>query len=427
MTTFEATSRQKNYRCSSLFLFVLSVGLLFTQMRPAYAADDLLDPTKIGSARKSSANQGLLDPSQIGAKAAKSPVAKTQKHTPSYARDMAGSVVSSMDSLTRSAATLSDEVTKLDKIIRELAVKLKTLQEEMAAKLEEYRLGLFCSGCGRTKSEILATGDTFPHPGQTIIRPTPEQIAAKERELQAPIDRISRELKEARAKRTKTIDERDEAMQQIDAGLALWKTSISFENSIILQDDHVKETTYQAALAKAENQLSALKVASNKKASPANARESKKWEDIKLNLNKQRVHERRATRDDLARAATAAERERDELNAYFSRGTLNQLITLAASIGFVGPDGDFNGLGGLYRMGSYSLSGRDEVLPSVNSFVIAFRNSPRNLSSSKGTLPTPDVPLPQQLKNKLKDLLKCDPEAGEKCAPRKLEPLGTRG
>lgn len=410
-----------------LFLFCLVASLPLMQIRLANAGDDLLDPSKIGVSRKTASGQDLLDPSSLRARAVKPSAGSTRHHLPSYARDMAGSVVSSLDTLTRAATALNDEVTKLDKEVRTLAVKQRTLQEQKDAKMEEYRQGLFCSGCGKTRSEILATGDTFPHPGQHIIRPTPEQIAAKERELQAPIDRITRELKDTRAKRTKAVSERDEAMLQIEYGLALWQTSISFEKSLILQDSEAKEAAYKVDMAKAESQLAALITTKKTKANaPDLSRDIKKWSDIKERLNTQHSHQRRLTQSALTNAASKAERERDELNGYFSRGTLSQLTTLVATTGFVSPGGDFNGLGGLYRMGSYNPSDHEEVLPSVNTFVIDFRNSPRDILGSNGTLPTPEAPLTQQLKDKLKDLLKCDPATGENCdPPRKNKNVGT--
>jgi hypothetical protein len=67
-------------------------------------------------------------------------------------------------------------------------IDFKTIQ------MADYRAGLFCSGCNQTKTQILAKNEPFPHAGQQIIKPTPEQIAAKDRELQGPIDRIEGEL-----------------------------------------------------------------------------------------------------------------------------------------------------------------------------------------------------------------------------------------
>ncbi|WP_304351305.1 hypothetical protein [Comamonas testosteroni] len=57
-------------------------------------------------------------------------------------------------------------------------------------KLADYRAGLFCSGCGKTKTEILAKGEEFPHRGQSIVRLGEEELREKERDLQAPIDAL---------------------------------------------------------------------------------------------------------------------------------------------------------------------------------------------------------------------------------------------
>ena len=143
-------------RLRTLVLTALLVSLLLVSMHSANAADDLLDPGKIGSARKNVGTEGLLDPTHLGAKSVKSTTATGRRHSTDYARNMAASVVNSLDSLTRSAASLNDEIIKLDKNVRELAVKQKKLQDDMETKMEEYRSGLFCSGCSKTRSEILA-------------------------------------------------------------------------------------------------------------------------------------------------------------------------------------------------------------------------------------------------------------------------------
>ncbi|MDO8370022.1 MAG: hypothetical protein Q7S71_04875 [Candidatus Nitrotoga sp.] len=497
----------------------LFVGLLFAPTHWAQASDDLLDPGKIGAAHKSVATE-----------------TPTRHHSanhraPSYARGMAESVTSSLDSLTHAAADLVDEVIKLDNDAHDLANKLQTLQEEMDRKMGEYRSGLFCSGCNQTKSEILAKRETFPHPGQTIIRPTQAQIDAKERELQAPIDKTDHELRANRTRRAKAVNEREEAFLQIGYGLNLWRTSITFEDALIWLDEKDSVAAYKVVRSKTEDQIGKLRIEMQNTKDKNDAKltelafERNKWADkliqltagvaalkadgtkveeqleklrveientkdqikfaelvrerekrtAKLNqliesaaanktervkceaqleklrveieqtkdkgkikladltresemwaatldrLDQQRTTDKRTHQNELLRAATRVSNEQTTLDGYLRRGKLPQVLSATVSASFIIAGVGFNELGGKYRMGRYNFAGHDEVLQSVTSFIDAFRNSaPNNVEiarSRNGVLPAQNVPLIPQLKGKLRELLKCDPDAGEKCAP----------
>jgi len=434
--TDEPANAQRRHAVRGLF-----AALLFSQLPAAHADDDLLDPGKIGAARKSIAAEGLLDPGRISGKVGQSNPSYTvhsssNRKSTGYGRGMASSVVSSMDYLTQSAVNLAEQVLELDASARILAGKLQNLRDDMAAKLAEYRLGLFCSGCGKTKSEILARGETFPHPGQTIIKPTPEQIATKERSLQAPIDSTDRELRNNRNRYTTAVGERDEAFLQISAGLNLWRTSITFENALLNQDEADSVAAYKAARSKAEDQISKLRkeilLTKDKEIINRLENEIVMWTHTEERLDSQRVDDRYAIQNRVGRANSAAASETNQLNNYLVRGSLRQYVSDTATASFVNRSTGFNELGGLYRMGNHSVDKHDEVLPNVNSFINDFRRSgvfETQSPSSKvraGSLPPDNAILPQ-LKSKLRELLQCDPSAGDKCSPAKNAGSGVRG
>lgn len=77
----------------------------------------------------------------------------------------------------------------LDKQHAEVRSALDRERAQRDFKMQEYRAGLFCSGCNKTQSEF-AKGEVFPHAGQTIVRPTEQEILSKERTLQSPIDAL---------------------------------------------------------------------------------------------------------------------------------------------------------------------------------------------------------------------------------------------
>lgn len=419
----------KMQRCRLLFLSGLVVALLLMLIRPLHADDDLLDPGKVGAGRKAVQSEGLLDPTRPAARSGSTAGGASSRpgsnhQPPGYARGMAGSVVRTMDSLTRAAADLIDEILKIEERIRELEGKLQTLRAEKEAMMEEYRNGLFCSGCNRTKSEILVTGSTFPHPGQSIIRPTPEQIAAKERELQEPIDRLSRELQELRATLLKICSERDEAVLQIGYGLSLWRCAISYENALIWQNENESIAAYKSARDKTDDQLVKLQLEmfseKNKVKFDLMAGEKQMWLDEQDKLERQRATERRAWQNALQQATVSVNNEKTQLEIYLARERLSQFVTAVPISSFVGTISSPYNLGIKYRMGSYRVADNDQVLPAVNRFINDFRQSPgppaAEVAAPGAGVPAQNGVIVPKLKGVMRDLLICDPATG-KCPP----------
>lgn len=204
------------------------------------------------------------------------------------AAGMAERITRTLDSLTSTAATASRTKDTVQAELAKLADEIAAFVARKERLLEEYRNGLFCSGCNKTKSEILAKGETFPHPGQSIIRPTPAQIAAKERELQEPIDRA--QSAEARGKKTfkDASDRQDLAFAQIRAGVALWRTSISYWRGSVHRGMREHDGELKAAIREFHNALDAeMQQLARRKASDVEARaEAAVWQRL---LDKQRL------------------------------------------------------------------------------------------------------------------------------------------
>ena len=141
---------------------------------------------------------------------------------------MSSSVTASLDSLTREVARILGSIEQLRGKASSLSGEISTLKDRRQSLLEEYRNGLFCSGCGQTKSQILAKGEKFPHPGQRVIEPTPEQIKAKDRELQSPIDDAVRRLGQVEKDLKKNEDQSLVGLEQIRLGILFWRTASSY-------------------------------------------------------------------------------------------------------------------------------------------------------------------------------------------------------
>ena len=353
------------------------------------------------------ATDDLLDPSLLQRKGGNDAPAPTRPNSstaqgPGEGRTMSESVVNSLDGLTSAAASRVAEVDRLDKLSRDLQEKLSRARAAMEEAMADYRAGLFCSGCGKTKTEILRVGDTFPHPGQQIIRATQPQINSKEREMQNPIDTALRDLKDAQDRRRKAAAERDEAMVQIDAGLALWNTSMAFERQAIDLQRQQAERAYsadRAAMDKALFQVSG--------STPAVEKRRDQIRNARLELEKRR-RARHVEFDGWdARATSSASDQQARLDNFLGRPPLQKMLSAMATIVTYVPVGSsFNDLGGMYRMGDFSIARRDETLPPVESFIKDFRKLPAwPATQYKSQNATP----PHKLREMLKDLLTCEP------------------
>ena len=347
---------------------------MFPVWRGAGAADDLLDLNKIGSTRRAADSADLLDPDQLGAKVVRNAGARVQRESkfkpPGYARAMASSVTRSLLGLIDAAVALQSEIGRLEAEESRLRGKLQSLEAEKDAKLEEYRQGLFCSGCNRTKSEILARGEQFPHPGQHIVRPTPEQIAAKERELQAPIDKTDAALREVIDKLDKARAWLGEAKIQIRAGLALWRTSVIFESDLIDAHDKEQQDRYKAELAPIQAQLGKLRsdpVSPDRARQAAAARDLNTWTELEENLNQARKTGRRQYREQLELANLFRKREEGELTQALLRA--EWLTEFSVYYHYVLAITSFEAKGGIYRMGNHDPARNGEILASVREFL----------------------------------------------------------
>lgn len=187
----------------------------------------------------------LLNPSVLrpGAPRVSSPLVS---HSPSYAQGMAQSVLTALVSLVSAYAGTANKITSLTQDERKLRDEVSARTQSKKDELEEYRQGLFCSGCNQTRSQILSKGEQFPHPGQSIIQPTPQQIADKERQLQNAIDKAASALDKALDDRKSQDGNLTRLQKEIFEGGMLWRSAVTFEEAIVKQREVDAELNYQA-------------------------------------------------------------------------------------------------------------------------------------------------------------------------------------
>lgn len=307
---------------------------------------------------------------------------------PSYARGMASDVTSALVSLVQAYGSIANQIGDQQKRQRDLADKLAAAVRDKAAKLAEYRDGQFCSGCNQTRSEILAKGEQFPHPGQRIIKPTEEQIARKERELQGVIDRLAEELKKARAKLAELDPQLTEIKNQLFAGMGLWRTANVFERRLIRQEDAYDVEDYVARRANITRSLTQ----SQKEATAAQGAPALRNAVVDLESAMAQLRQAESERlTDLERVAAAMESNVTTAREQIMRVD-NEAKAQASRITAFGLDGYLRILtvpmapnidprplvpetaGYNFRMGRYSREGWGEILPRVAEFIGRARN-----------------------------------------------------
>lgn len=337
--------------------------------------------------------QGLIDPaslrsSRVGSPADNpAPARPDGMLDPSYARDMAGSVVSAILSLINSYASVAGEIGKLEEREKKLSADFMQAVRDRDSKLEEYRQGLFCSGCGKTRSEILAKGEQFPHPGQTIIRPTPEQIAAKEKELQGVIDRLAEELKKAKARKAELEPDIGAIREQLFAGTLLWSSATAFERRLIRQGENVQITAYTRERARIDEQLALChkdaRSAQGEGAIRRTLGDFTLWVDTLQRTEKRRADERARADRAFADNVTLAKRQINQVDvaskaaaakitAFGLAGHLQIFSSLMSPN--QDPVAGYGGASGYnFRMGKYDKAGFGEILPRVAEFLARAR------------------------------------------------------
>lgn len=163
----------------------------------------------------------------------------------------ASSSLAAIESLSADAQRLSNEIAKSDARLQDLANQLSSLKVDKERTLEEYREGLFCSGCGKTRSEILATGQQFPHPGQSVVRATQQQLDNKAQEFDQKIAGVEREIAAlAQTQADRRRRHADLVGQQLPGHVIAWRDAMNcatteadqrWERAAALADSTIKQ------------------------------------------------------------------------------------------------------------------------------------------------------------------------------------------
>ncbi len=347
------------------------------------------------------ANAQLLDPSRMGqstSSAAGSAFVRGVAPRDGSARSWFVTVADALERLFSKVQAGGNEHNRLASNESDLKNQVNKAEINKESVLDEFRNGMFCSGCNQTRSQILAKGESFPHSGQSIIRATAEQIAAKERELNLVINRLKSSLDEAIQRVRLLAEDLQEAFDQIQAGSGLFSTALyNWKSTIVSHENELSEAFIRkrnAAFAAATEISNRGEKSSDLQEVRAALSDLDMWEDIVRKLNASMIADWNATQAALTEMHTIARTRHDRLMAEGNRITLALGVT-GLSAGFTGayyyllkgagPEvapGRFGGEGseGLrFRLGDATPTRRGEILSSVQGFVNQYRSKPFSL------------------------------------------------
>lgn len=156
---------------------------------------------------------------------------------PEDAREAAQRAMQGVEDLVQRIEEARRERAALSERRSEIESARLALEKERDQMLADMRGGLYCSQCHRSRTEIEAAGEGFYEHLRNvrgIALPAPDSLVrAKAAEYQEKIEELSRQAREVGGK----IAEQDraiaEASAQVQEGVNLWRTAITFERELI--------------------------------------------------------------------------------------------------------------------------------------------------------------------------------------------------
>ena len=166
--------------------------------------------------------------------------------------------IATLQAVRNESRAYKRDLDRIEARMREKAKKLARLRWEKANALEELRLGLYCSQCMRSKTEIESQGTGFYDHLQDVhghpIPATQEQIDAKARDFDAKIQAVLNELQGLQGEERAALAERDkedrEAVAKINALQSLLGTAMGEEGAA--RSEYNQATNEASVLAQKE-------------------------------------------------------------------------------------------------------------------------------------------------------------------------------
>jgi hypothetical protein len=151
--------------------------------------------------------------------------------------------------LLRKLKALADRLERLEQDVAKGRRSLRDLIAEKERALDEMRRGQFCSGCGQTKSAILAQGETFPHSGQREIPASPEQLKKAEEDFDRRIVASRAALRKNEQDEAAVRDELNATYFDFNRRRPIYHAHFAQEQNLRMQSWDVEKAQWEAKLA----------------------------------------------------------------------------------------------------------------------------------------------------------------------------------
>lgn len=156
-------------------------------------------------------------------------------------------IVAAIETLANRWRAANEQVVSIGKAIESTNQQIAAAEKELEANMNDFKKGLFCSGCMNTRTQILATGSTFPHPNQSVIQKAPSdaELLEQRQKLMKPIDELRRQRAIREEELALVYKTQGEIPSQLSLGVNLWRTTSTFEENhlgVFIGERMVKNT-----------------------------------------------------------------------------------------------------------------------------------------------------------------------------------------
>ncbi len=293
------------------------------------AAEPLLDPFARIQSQLTPPNPFQVPLSEGAVTLNASPSESIKLPDPGYARSLAQRAVSGLQQLANTLRQNTAMIDDLTKTLKGYDERLAALKQQKISELSEMRQGLFCTGCGRTRSDILTKDPSpavFPHAGMRIRGATQEELTATAKKFDDQIRSLETEKFKNSPILSQAIFEKqresEAAAQQIKEGINFWRMATTLERTVIEARDYAAEQSDERTIKDASDALNRIKrqladkPGSLDPASVAGLEGYKKfWEQLILQTQEQGVDRQRSQWIHLQKAKENEERDYREIVA----------------------------------------------------------------------------------------------------------------
>jgi hypothetical protein len=171
---------------------------------------------------------------------------------------------SAVAAMADSVVQKQNAIAGLDNKVAKLNDDERKLRAELDRVLDDLRKGLFCSTCGRAKSEFGSDAEFWQHiregaaEGRHAVAATKEQREAKERQYAARLAALDTERSQIATEREKAVAEMQSLYEGMRQAVEVWRVAAAARESFIIGREQEARANDARDLQKIDEQLRSL-------------------------------------------------------------------------------------------------------------------------------------------------------------------------